>query len=127
MSTDTLDPAALIEWPDMAEAERALAEFSDKVRAHYGARLSGLYLFGSRARGDQRPDSDADVAVILADGDWIEWQERRVLLNLAYEIGLDSGLYIQPWPFAAGEWAGGDAVQLVASARRDAIAIEPLP
>ena len=31
----------------------------------YGGRLEALYLFGSAARGDARPHSDIDVAVIV--------------------------------------------------------------
>jgi predicted nucleotidyltransferase len=31
----------------------------------YGPRLRGVYLFGSRARGDDGPDSDLDVLVVL--------------------------------------------------------------
>ncbi len=30
-----------------------------------GEPVAAAYLFGSRARGDERPDSDADVAVLL--------------------------------------------------------------
>ncbi len=33
----------------------------------YGNQLKGVYLYGSRARGDARPDSDVDVAVVLED------------------------------------------------------------
>jgi predicted nucleotidyltransferase len=38
------------------------------VRASLGPRLHELWLFGSRARGDSRPESDYDV-VVVADGD----------------------------------------------------------
>lgn len=31
----------------------------------YGGRLRGVYLFGSRARGDAGPDSDVDVLIVL--------------------------------------------------------------
>jgi predicted nucleotidyltransferase len=33
----------------------------------YGDRLERVALFGSRARGDHRPDSDYDVAVLIKD------------------------------------------------------------
>jgi predicted nucleotidyltransferase len=29
--------------------------------------LEGVYLFGSRARGEARPDSDVDVLIVLRD------------------------------------------------------------
>jgi predicted nucleotidyltransferase len=44
-------------------------EIAAKVRAGletiYGARLRGVYLYGSAARDELTPDSDIDVAVIL--------------------------------------------------------------
>jgi predicted nucleotidyltransferase len=110
--------------PTRSENEAALAQFAANVRRHYGNRLHGLYLFGSRARGDHRPDSDADVAVILQDGDWVEWQERRVLNQLAYDPSLESGLEIQPWPFSAQQWADatrGQTRPVIEAARQEAV------
>ena len=45
----------------------ALISFKKLLEARYGEHLKSLYLFGSRARGDHRPDSDADVAVFLGE------------------------------------------------------------
>jgi predicted nucleotidyltransferase len=115
------------EWlrpPTETEVALALAQFAANVRNHYGDRLKGLYLFGSRARGDNRPDSDADVAIVLQDGDWVSWKERRVLIRLAYEPSLESGLSIQAWPFSAEQWALADrrpALPLIGAARREAV------
>jgi uncharacterized protein len=117
-----------LQFPTEAEVASALAQFGQDVRRAYGARLQGLYLFGSRARGDHRPDSDADVAVILEDGDWRFWDEKMRLIDLAFDYRIDNGVYIQSWPFAASHW--GDPAQssqprLIASAKRDAIEIGP--
>jgi predicted nucleotidyltransferase len=43
----------------------AVDEFAARVRAHFGARLVRLALFGSHARGDATDDSDIDVLVII--------------------------------------------------------------
>jgi uncharacterized protein len=42
---------------------RALEDFKARLDQRYRERLKAVYLFGSRARGDHRPDSDMDVAV----------------------------------------------------------------
>ncbi|MFH6784111.1 MULTISPECIES: hypothetical protein [Methylobacterium] len=49
--------------PTDAEAAAALARFAVDARRHYGPRLLDLYLIASRARGDARPESDAEGAV----------------------------------------------------------------
>lgn len=41
-----------------------LTRFADRVRAHYGDRVSRIVLFGSRARREEHEESDLDVAVI---------------------------------------------------------------
>ncbi len=42
-----------------------LARVRDALRAMYGDNIDRIVLFGSRARGDAREDSDYDVAVFL--------------------------------------------------------------
>ena len=90
--------------PIADDVKRALDSFISAVRAHYGERLEEIVLFGSRARGDQRPDSDADVAVILKDGDWRFWAEKLTLADLTYDQLMEFGLRIQPWPISASAW-----------------------
>ena len=99
----TIDPR-LLEPPDDATVARALADFAAAVRRHYGDRLRGIYLFGSRARGDHTPESDADVAVVLADGDWNYWTEKMQLADLSYDPLVETGTAIQGWPVRLNEW-----------------------
>ena len=101
--TSTIDPA-LLAPPDDATVARALQDFAAAVRRHYGDRLRGLYLFGSRARGDHTPESDADVAVVLADGGWRFWDEKKTLIHLSYDLMVDTGADIQAWPMRESEW-----------------------
>ena len=126
MPSDTIDPATLLSPPDEAAVARALAEFSDAVRRHYGERLRGIYLFGSRARGDHQPDSDADVAVVLANDGWDFWAEKMRLVDLAFEPGVSHGLHISPWPFSELVWHGaqqGRYFDVARTAKQDAIRI----
>ena len=46
-----------------------IARFRTALRETYGDRLERAVLYGSRARGDARKDSDYDVAVFLRDMD----------------------------------------------------------
>jgi hypothetical protein len=119
--------ADLLVPPSEHEVRAALGRFAADVARHYGGRLQSIHLFGSRARGDYRPDSDADVAVVLKDGNWKPWEERWTLVGLAYAPSVDSGLDIQPWPFSATQWQSADirpATKLVGAARREAVPIE---
>jgi predicted nucleotidyltransferase len=59
-----------------------------------------LILFGSRARGQARPDSDYDVAVVVRDLSDRQ-QIRRTLSDLAYSHILN-GFYIRPVVLPSG-------------------------
>ena len=55
--------------------EELLSRFARLLRARYGARL---YLFGSRSRGEARPDSDFDLVAVadaFRDEPWL-WRGR---------------------------------------------------
>jgi hypothetical protein len=83
--------------PDGATAG-AIGAFRTHLLRRYGERLRGLVLFGSRARGDARADSDADLAVFLDPvADPIEAQ--MDMAGDAYGVFLDTGILIQPWAF----------------------------
>ncbi|HEX2257586.1 MAG TPA: nucleotidyltransferase domain-containing protein [Afifellaceae bacterium] len=90
--------------PTEAEVAEALKRFAADLRRHYGDRLKGLYLFGSRARGDHEPFSDADVAVVLADEDWGFVREVRQLARLAVDTLIETGVEVQGWPVSQAAW-----------------------
>jgi predicted nucleotidyltransferase len=48
-----------------ARSETIAGKVKAALERAYGDRLVAIYVFGSRARGDHRPDSDLDLAVIL--------------------------------------------------------------
>ncbi len=49
--------------PASIAADPILARFRAALDALYGARIERVVLYGSRARGDHREDSDYDIAV----------------------------------------------------------------
>lgn len=71
-----------------------LARIATALRDAFGARLVSALLFGSRARGDHRPDSDYDVAVFLEGYDH---ERDRPLLDKVREDLVE----LQFWPRGA--------------------------
>ena len=77
------------------EAASRLADYKRAV-VHALPGVERLILFGSRARGQAREDSDYDVAVVVRDiSD--RGHVRRILSDLAYDHIL-SGFFIRPIP-----------------------------
>lgn len=60
-------------------------------------------VFGSRARGDNRPDSDADLALVFERGN--EWPMVELLGGLSFDVLMDTGILIQPVPISTFDWA----------------------
>lgn len=82
-------------------SDPVLRRFRDAIDALYGPRLERAVLFGSRARGDARPDSDYDVAVFLHDLGGL-WDELGPLSEITTDILMDTGAVISAKPFRAG-------------------------
>lgn len=91
-SLDNIDPQTA------AAARTFLAKVADRYD------MSGAILFGSRARRNHRPDSDADIAVLLRGphGEFVD--TKLALADIAYEVLLDTGILIQPMPVWEDEW-----------------------
>lgn len=84
----------------------------------YGDRIERIVLFGSRARGDAREDSDYDVAVFLKDFRTADrWEEIDRIVEVTTDILLDTGAVISAIPFQAGAWQ--DRTPLMHEIRRE--------
>jgi predicted nucleotidyltransferase len=86
-----------------AQSEAVARKVKAALVHAYGDRLAALYVFGSRARGDHRPDSDLDLAVILRNAPSSLAHADDALLDVTYPIEIDHGLHIQAWALAADE------------------------
>ena len=64
---------------------------------------SNLWLYGSRARGDNRPDSDWDLLVLL-DKDKQQLQDFDAYAYPFVEMGWNSGIEINPMLYTRKEW-----------------------
>jgi predicted nucleotidyltransferase len=70
-----------------APLEIVLSEYRRRLEEIYGPRLVGLVLYGSRARGDARPDSDIDVMIVLAPP-LKHWEEMKRTSRLTSELSI---------------------------------------
>jgi len=85
-----------------AETINAARAFVTRISAHYP--VSGAILFGSRARGHYRPDSDADIAVLLPGHPGNFLDTKLAMADIAYDVLLETGIRIQPLPIWEDEW-----------------------
>ena len=87
----------------MTIADPALVKFRAALDGLYGSRIERVVLYGSRARGDARPDSDYDIAVFLKDlSD--RWAEIDRLVDIETDILYETGAVINALPFRAGSY-----------------------
>lgn len=67
----------------------------------YGDRLERVVLYGSRARGDHRSDSDYDIAVFIQDPASF-YEESARLADITTDILENTGAIVNATPFPAG-------------------------
>lgn len=104
--------------------DRAINAFSKKVALRHV--LAKLILFGSRARGDGRLDSDADVAVVLSEAHGDFMQTKLEMADMAFDVLLETGVLIQPLPIWEDEWSHPEAYsnpRLLENIQREGIAL----
>ncbi len=107
-----------LEKPLSRVDDPVLTRFRAALDALYGDRLERAVLFGSRARGDARPDSDYDVAVFLHDFTR-PWPELEPLSEITTHILLDTGAVISVLPLPAGAYH--DRTILMGEIRREGV------
>jgi predicted nucleotidyltransferase len=86
---------------DPATAE-ALRRFLNLARPRFP--IAGAILFGSRARGTQRADSDADLAVLLQGRHERLLPTALAMADIAYDVLLETGVNISPLPIWMDQW-----------------------
>src|ERR1700683_5001415 len=89
-------PAAALDDP-------ILKRFRAALDALYGDRIERVVLYGSRARGDARQDSDYDVPGFLHDLTARRDEVRR-MVRVVVDIMDDTGAVIHAMPYRAGSY-----------------------
>ena len=91
-----LPPASSFKLKIDPATERATRTFLDQFRLKYPVREA--ILFGSRARGDHTPDSDADLAVVLEGEHGDRAAVSMDMAGLAFNVMMKTGVMVQGLP-----------------------------
>ena len=100
----------------MTKIDPVMTQFRAALGDVYGDRLERVVLFGSRARGDARPDSDYDVAVFLKKMD-DRWAEFDRLALLETDIIMTTGAVVHAMPYLASTYE--DRTMLMLAIRQE--------
>ena len=115
-----MNPAAALDHPTAIAYPAVLQKFRAALDALYGERIERVVLFGSRARGDARPDSDYDVAVFLRDLTG-RWEEAEKIADATSDILMETGEVIHAMPYLAGSYQ--ERTPLMHELRREGVDI----
>ena len=97
-----------------------LTRLRERLEETYGARLRGLYLYGSFARGHEDAESDVDVIIVLDRIDAYGAEVARTSA-LVSTLSLESGLSISRVFVSQQDWTDRDS-PFLANVREEAIA-----
>ncbi len=87
----------------------------------YGDQVDSIMLYGSRARGDERPDSDIDILVVLKD-DFNYSEMLRLSSDLAASLSLENDVVISR-TFVSKEQFEHRQTPFLTNVRREAVPV----
>jgi len=103
---------------ETAPSDPVLKRFRAAQDEIYGSRLERVVLFGSRARGESRTDSDYDIAVFLTTLP-DRWAELDRLAKLRVDFLDETGAFFDAKPYLASAY--GERSPIMHEIRRDGL------
>lgn len=105
----------------MVERKRLLKNVLDRV--HSVDARGEVYLFGSRARGNARRDSDWDILILL-DRPLLTSAGENAIMDRIYDVEMETGEVISPLIYPKSEWVSRySATPLFAEVERDGVPV----
>lgn len=84
-----------------SDEEKAIETFVQRLQAEFGQELTDVRLYGSKARGEARSDSDLDILVLVTRSDY---PLKHAILWLAAEISLAHNVLLSPRVIPPEAW-----------------------
>jgi uncharacterized protein len=103
---------------------RSIDLFLERVRPRYA--IKEAWLYGSRARGDAREDSDVDLALVIEGDDRPASSIGAEMGGDTYDVMVETGQFVIPLPIAIEKWLDPEKHSnpyLLANVRREGIAL----
>ena len=85
------------------KTEQTARLFLARVNTRFNT--AGAILFGSQARRDARPDSDADLAILLKGKPGRRLDVALEMADMAFDVMLATGFLIDALPIWEEEWS----------------------
>jgi uncharacterized protein len=98
--------------------DQVAQEFADQLRAELGSRVEEIRLFGSRARGDARQNSDYDILVVL---DRRTPEMRSVVLKIAVRLMDKYNVLVATVLRSTEEWRKSQGYPLALNIARESL------
>mgnify|MGYP000191494136 CR=1 FL=1 len=101
------------------ELQATLGRFKRRLQDALGERIRAI-LFGSFARGENEPDSDVDLLVVVPRCDA---ETMDLVLEIAWEVGFEAGLVLSVIPVGEDELPGLSESPFIRAVRQEGVAI----
>jgi uncharacterized protein len=110
-----------VAWTPDPRGLDVASRLADRIRPAYGERLVGVYLYGARARGEPKPDSNVDVLLVLDQVDRYG-DELELTSSACADLSQEEGLVVSRVFVSEAAWRTRSDGQMPAI-RKEAVAV----